>query len=124
MFSQDTLTEAAIITPEQLEQYRNSSRKPVHLDVTLYCHGYVLTRAQAKNLGPDGMFIDAGHTPTSRHAYLEVEFVLKDHRGTKLYRLPVYPSKVTAEGTDLRFVDTYVSAFRYITDGEGEGLSA
>lgn len=124
MFSQDTLTEAAIITPEQLEQYRDSSRKPVHLDVTLYCHGYVLSRAHASNLGPDGMFVDASHMPTSRHAYLEVEFVLKDHRGTKLYRLPVYPSEVTPEGSNLRFVDTYVSAFRYIAEGEGGQLPA
>lgn len=116
MFSQDTLREAAIITPEQLEKYRNSTRKPVDLDVTVYGHGYVILRARATDLGPDGISIDAVNTPTSRYAYLEVEFELKDLKGTKLYRLPVYPAKVTAEGTDLRFVNTYITAFRYIDD--------
>lgn len=114
MFGQDTLREAAIITPEQLENYRSSLRKPVRLDVTVYCHGYEHLRCEARELGPDGLVVAADDFPTSRHAYLEVEFTLNDRKGLKLYRLPVYAASMTPEGTELRFVNTYISAFRYI----------
>jgi hypothetical protein len=71
------------------------------------------------NLGPDGLFLAIQGLPTSRNTYLEVEFCLRDRRGLKLYRLPVYVADSTDQGTDLRFVETYMSAFRYV-EGEPE----
>jgi hypothetical protein len=56
---QPSQREAAIITLEQLEKYRDSARKFVELDVAVYSHGYVILKVHATNLGPDGIFIDA-----------------------------------------------------------------
>ena len=116
MFGQDTLREAAIVSPEDLQRYKESLRKPVRLKVDVYCHGYPFAQAEAQNLGPDGLFLGAQGLPTSRNTYLEVEFCLKDRRGLKLYRLPVYVADATEEGTDLHFVETYMSAFRYVEE--------
>jgi hypothetical protein len=119
MFGQDTLQEAAIISPEDLQRYKESMRKPVRLKVDVFCHGYPFAQAEAVNLGPDGLFLAIQGLPTSRNTYLEVEFCLRDRRGLKLYRLPVYVADSTDQGTDLRFVETYMSAFRYV-EGEPE----
>lgn len=121
MFGQDTLQEAQIVSPEDLQRYKESLRKPVHLKVDVYCHGYPFGQVEARFLGPDGLFLAVHGLPTSRNTYLEVEFSLRDRRGLKLYRLPVYVADTTEEGTDLRFVETYMSAFRYVEDEPASG---
>jgi hypothetical protein len=114
MFGQDTLSEAAIVKAEDLAKFKDAVRTPVELSVTLYAHGYPLAEAKARNIGPEGMFVEAQGLPRSRNTYLEVEFELKDRKGVKLYRLPVYVATSETEGSDLRFVSTYMTAFRYI----------
>ncbi|RMG52634.1 MAG: hypothetical protein D6717_11725 [Gammaproteobacteria bacterium] len=116
MFGYDTLVDAKVLDVEALENAAASDqeRKPVNLEVTLFCHGFPCMACHATQLGPDGLFVLAGDLSIARNAYLEVEFTLSDSKGQRLYRLPVYIHRRTEEGLDLKFVNTFTRAFHYL----------
>ncbi len=116
MFGYDTLVDAKVLNLDALTDHPSDDqdRKPVNLEVTLFCHGFPCTSCHATSLGPDGMFVLAGSISLARNAYLEVEFTLDDSKGKRLYRLPVYINEQTDEGLDLKFVNTFSNAFHYL----------
>lgn len=116
MFGQKTLIDARVLTEEEFNRYADNPRKPVELDVTIYCHTYPFVTRRSRSLGPDGIFVETGPLAFPKNAYLEVEFELADERGTRLYRIPVYVGQRNRDGLDLLFVNTYDRAFSYLQD--------
>jgi hypothetical protein len=114
MLGPDVLKEAPLASrsDDTLWRLQAKGRVPVRIDVDVYCHGYLLVRCRATELGQDGLFIEPGPLNVGRRAYLEVEFVLDCEAQTRLYRIPAYIAAERENGVELRFVDLQQAVFR------------
>ena len=59
-------------------EHRCSQRKKVRLDVTLYRNGRVVSRGKSRDIGLEGMFIEAGDMNCPVNSRMEVEFAVGD----------------------------------------------
>jgi hypothetical protein len=99
---------------ETLWRLEADGRVSVRLEVSIYCHGYLLCRRLATELSASGLFVETSPLKVGRRAYLEVEFVIDFDDETRLYRLPAYVCAERPDGLELEFVDLKQAQFRSI----------
>lgn len=80
-------------------------REVSSVEVSVYCHGFLLGRGLLCDLGTLGLRVEWVGMIPSRHLYLEVEFSLKTLGGDKEFRLPVYLGDSTEGKLELLYVD-------------------
>jgi len=74
------------------------------VEVSVYCHGFLLSRGQLTQLGPLGLSLAWPGVKPSHHLYLEVQFSLATPDGQRDFRLPVYMGRFGKGQLELLFV--------------------
>ena len=85
-------------------EHRWSSRFPTAIAVQLYQHGKSVAWCQARDVGTDGVFVDAGPLIYRPHTLLDLEFEVEVSRRfhiSRKYRVPVTVVHNANEGLGL-----------------------
>ena len=83
-------------------EHRCSQRKKVRLDVTLYRNGRAVSRCKSRDIGLEGMFIEAGGMNCPVNSRVEVELAIED--GNKSVRLPAIVVRSYTDGISIMFL--------------------
>ncbi|QKT02451.1 PilZ domain-containing protein [Ectothiorhodospiraceae bacterium 2226] len=96
-------------------EHRWSKRKALKLDVLLYHRGMPIARSRSRNIGLEGMCVDAG-IELPEHAPVDVEFELMHKGRRRRHRLPAVVVHRTEEATGLMFRTFDRAAFQAIEE--------
>lgn len=90
---------------------RVNTRVASNLDVALYYNSLVLLSCRARDISPDGAFVDTGGQSLPQNATVDVRFDARVNGQNIHHRLQAEIMHIGDEGVGVRFVHSDYSAF-------------
>lgn len=90
---------------------RVNNRVASNLDVSLYYNSLVLLSCRARDISPDGAFVDTGGQSLPQNATVDVRFDARVEGQNTQHRLQAEIMHIGDEGVGLRFMHSDYSAF-------------
>jgi len=98
------------------EERRWSPRRDLKIDVVLLKQGTPMARGRSRDVGLEGMFVEADCNDVTKDSLLDVEFVLDDGVDSRRHRMSALVVHVAREGYGLMFLRFNRQVFRLFQD--------
>lgn len=86
------------------EDRRWSPRREMKLEVLVFHRGTALALGHTRDVGLEGMYLEASCPEISRHSLVEVEFTLPDDADGNRHRIPALVVRISKDGFGLMFI--------------------
>ena len=94
-----------------IRERRGNARVETNLDVALYYNSLVLLSCRARDISPDGVFVDTGGQSLPQNAKIDVRFNVNVDGRHQLHQLQAEVVHIEDQGVGLRFEHSDYSSF-------------
>ena len=86
------------------EDRRVSPRREMNFEVLVFHRGTALALGHTRDIGLEGMYVQASCPEITRHCLVEVEFALPDDTERNRHRIPALVVRISKDGLGLMFI--------------------